>query len=65
MTLGSSHAGFEPRSSGGIPVKCSYKLSHWSSDIRAEDRWHLSIDIVPFSDWIALRLDTVTYCNTN
>ena len=35
---------------------CSYQLSHWSSGIGAEDRWHLSIDTVRFSGWIFLRL---------
>ena len=35
-----------------MPVRCSYKLSHWSSGIGAEDRWYISTDIVQFSDWI-------------
>ena len=34
-------------------VRCSYQLSHWSSSIGAEDRWHLSIDTIWFLGWIS------------
>ena len=47
-----------------IPVRCSYQLSHWSSGIRAEDRWHLSIDTIWFSGWIPLRLGELCRIST-
>ena len=38
--------GFEPGSSEFQSYICSCQLSHWSSDIEAEDRWYMSIDTV-------------------
>ena len=45
-------------------VRCSYQLSHWSSGIGAQDRWHLSIDTVRFSGWISLRLGKLCMIST-
>ena len=39
-------------------------MSYWSSGIRAEDRWHLSIDTVRFSGWISLRLGKLCMIST-
>ena len=36
----------------GYQVGCSCQLSLWSSGIRAEERWYISIDTVQLSGWI-------------
>ena len=37
-------------------VRCSYQLSHWRSEIEAEDRLYISINTVQFSGWISFGL---------
>ena len=39
-------------------------MSYWSSGIKAEDRWHLSIDTARLSGWISLRLGELCRVNT-
>ena len=55
--------GFEP----GSFELCSHALtncmSHWSSGIRAEDRWHLSIDAVRLKCWIFLAGSQFLFCH--
>ena len=39
-------------------------MSHWSSGIGAQDRWHLSKDTAPVSGWISLRLGELCMIST-